>query len=109
MVFSFDYENQIAQKQAEIDMLKSEQGQFAQKPYKQQEETATIVAEPPTTYGSKKNNIKQIIERYLAYKEKGKKSLEDEAKTRGINVKGKKVDEIIMILMTTQDSKLNLE
>ena len=114
-----DYENQIIQKQEEINRLKAEQNellkfqQTAPKEYKQIEETTTqIVAEPPTAYLAK-NDVRQIIGQYLKYKEKGKKLLEDEAKKRGINIKSPNgkgtitAEDIIILLMTTPESTIN--
>jgi len=118
-----DYENQIIQKQEEINRLKAEQNELLKfqqtvpKEYKQMEETTTqIVAEPSTAY-LVKNDVRQIIEQYLKYKEqykeKGKKLLEDEAKKRGINIKSPKgkgtitAEDIIILLMTTPESTIN--
>jgi hypothetical protein len=114
-----DYENQIAQKQEEIENLKAEQKKLLEesqksatiKEYKEQTELSiTALAEPQIPY-LPKQDVKSIIEQYLRYKEKGKKLLEDEAKTKGLNVKGKKIEEIILLLMTTttHESKLELK
>lgn len=110
-----EYENIIAQKQEEINKLKVEQDNLLESKKialtkdKQQEVSSTqsIKEEQQTTYLAP-TNTKQIIEQYLSHKGRTKKSLEDEARKQGINVKGKKIDEIIILLMTTPDSKLNL-
>jgi hypothetical protein len=114
-----DYENQIAQKQEEIERLKAEQKKLAefQKPatiqgYKEPSEQAiTTVAEPQTPYWPKQSiDIKKIVEQTLRYKEKSQAMLKNEANERGINLsEGIKQDEIIVLLMTTPDSRLNLD
>jgi hypothetical protein len=106
------FEAKIAEKQEEIERLKllAEKNTTDRKIDQQTQEIVSIVAEPQTTC-STKNDVKQIIEQYLKYKEKGKKLLEDEARKRGINVKSQKgkgtVEEIIILLMTTPESKIN--
>jgi hypothetical protein len=98
-----DYENQIAQKQAEIDRLEQ---LIKQQPYKQEEKPLPI-AEPQSAYMAKE--IKKIVEETLKYKEKNQTMLKSEAKDRGINLhKGIKQDEIIVLLMTMPDSRLKL-
>lgn len=108
-----EYENQIAQKQDEINKLRAEKKELLEYPkvapvkkYEQQEEKAIqTIVEPQSAY-STKSDVKQIVEQYLKYKERGKKLLEDEAKEKGISVKGKKIDEIILLLMTTPKNDL---
>jgi hypothetical protein len=104
-----DYENQIAQKQEEINRLKAEQNELpeSRNPIYEKQEDSIIqpVANVSTTHTTN-NDVKLIIEQYLKYKERGKKLLEDEAKERGISVKGKKIDEMILLLMTTPKSDL---
>jgi hypothetical protein len=88
-----NYENQIAQKQEEIDSLKAEQKKLLQeiqkpvitKEYKQQEEQSTpTVAEPITSYLPKQDiDIKNIVEQTLKYKEKNQTMLKNEAKEKG--------------------------
>jgi len=107
-----DFEVQLASKQEEIDKLKSEQKQLLQKNmsesklYQHHEESISVVAESQPAYFTK-NDVEKIVEQYLGYKEKGKLSLEKEAKAKGINitVNGKKLvmDEIILLLMTTPE------
>jgi hypothetical protein len=112
-----DYENQIAQKQAEIDNLKAEQEKLLQesqktipaKEYKPQEEQpVATVAEPQTLYLPKQDvDIKNIIEQTLKYKEKNQTMLKNEAKEKGIAIpKGMKQDDIIVLLMTTKNKVL---
>lgn len=104
-----DYENQIAQKQEEINRLKAEQNELleSRKPiYEKQEDAIIQPVANVSTIHSTNNDVKLIIEQYLKYKERGKKLLEDEAKERGISVKGKKIDEMILLLMTTPKSDL---
>jgi len=95
-----DYENLIAQKQEEINKLKTEQKELL-------ESQKTI--EPQTSHLSRKE-IREIAEQVLKYKEKPKKMLEDEAKERKIPIsKGCKSDDIILLLVTSpeiSDSKL---
>jgi hypothetical protein len=51
--------------------------------------------------------IKEIVSQYLKYKESNKKSLETEAKNKGICIpKGAKIDDIIILLMTTSDKEV---
>ena len=106
---SDDYENQIAQKQEEINRLIAEQNELlkSHKPVYEKQEDATIqpVANVPTTNPTN-NDVKQIIEQYLKYKDKGEKLLKDEAKEKGISVKGKTTEEMILLLMTTPKSDL---
>jgi hypothetical protein len=112
-----NYENQIAQKQEEIDSLKAEQKKLLQeiqkpvipKEYKQQEEQSTpTVAEPTTSYLPKQDiDIKNIVEQTLKYKEKNQTMLKNEAKEKGIAIpKGMKQDDIIVLLMTTKNNNL---
>lgn len=110
-----DYENQINLKQEEINKLKVEQKEFLNCQSTVHVKGERLQIEKPIkpiiesqTSNLAKNGVKQIIEQYLEYKGRNKKSLEDEAKNRGINVRGKKVDEIIILLMTTLDSKFNI-
>jgi hypothetical protein len=108
-----DYENQIAQKQEEIENLKAEQKKLQQeikqsatvKEYKlREEQPALTVAEPQMPYLSKKD-IRNIAERVLKYKEKTKKMLEDEAKEKKISIpKGSKLDDIILLLIAPPDN-----
>ncbi|MDR1371014.1 MAG: hypothetical protein LBJ72_12965 [Dysgonamonadaceae bacterium] len=115
-----DYENQIAQKQAEIDDLKAKLKKLldeSQKPtvikeYKQQEEQLiTSVAEPQTSYLSKKE-IRKIAEQVLKYKGKTSEMLKAEANEKKIPIpKGSKSDDVILLLMapdTNNDPKLDL-
>jgi hypothetical protein len=108
-----EYEIQIAQKQEEIENLKAEQKKLLEESQKSvtiKEHSITTLTELQTPY-SPKQDVKAIIEQYLQYKEKGKKLLEEEARAKGLNVKGKKVEEIILLLMTTttHESKLELK
>ncbi len=113
---SDDYENQIAQKQEEINQLKAEQNELLQfqktasiKKYEQKEEkTSQIVAEPQTAYLTKqKIDIKSLVEQTLKYKEKNLPMLKKEAKERCIELpKNIKADEIIVLLMTTPKNDL---
>lgn len=68
-------------------------------------ETKSVVSETIVIQQTQQD-IKFIIEQYLKYKEKGKDLLKREAESKGINIKGKKVEEIIMLLMTTKDKDL---
>ena len=53
------------------------------------------------------NDIKKIIKDTLKYKVKNQKMLKNEAKERDITIpNGMKKDEIILLLMTTPDSRL---
>ena len=64
------------------------------------------------THGVKKEmyDIKKIIKDYLKYKKENQKMLKIEAKERDITIpNGMKKDEIILLLMTTPDSRLKLE
>ncbi|GHT07268.1 hypothetical protein FACS189426_00140 [Bacteroidia bacterium] len=111
-----DYENQIAQKQEEIENLKAEQKKLLEiqksapiTEYKQQEEQPiTTVAEPQTSYSLKQEiDIKSIVEQTLKYKDKNQTMLKNEAKEKGINIpKGMKQDDIIVLLMTTKNNNL---
>ena len=110
-----DYVNQINLKQEEINQLKVKQKEFlnsqsteyVKEERLQLEKSIEPIVEQQTT-NLAKNDVKQIIEQYLEYKQKKSKSLKDEAKNRGINVSGKSVEEIIILLMTTTDSKFNI-
>lgn len=98
-----DYENQIAQKQEEIDNLKAEQKKMLQ-----EEQSIPTIVEPTTPYFPKKDiDIKNIVEQTLKYKEKNQTMLKNEAKEKGIAIsKGMKQDDIIVLLMTTKNTNL---
>ena len=56
------------------------------------------------------SNNQQIIKDTLKYIDTNKKMLKNEAKERDITIpNGMKKDEIILLLMTTPDSRLKLE
>lgn len=103
-----EYENQIAQKQEEIDNLKEEKKillQETQKPVivkenKQQEEQSTPTVTEPTTPYSSKQDIKKIVEQVYDYQSKTMNMLKKEARDRGISAEGKKEDIIINLLIT---------
>ncbi|MBS6577884.1 hypothetical protein [Parabacteroides goldsteinii] len=112
-----DYENQIAQKQEEIDNLKAEQKKMLQetqkpiitKEYKQREkQSIPAIVEPTDPYFPKQDiDIKNIVEQTLKYKEKTQTMLKNEAKEKGIAIsKGMKQDDIIVLLMTTKNKNL---
>ena len=113
---SDDYENQIAQKQEEINKLEIEKKELldfqkntSARKYEQQKETMTQpVSEPQTAYLPKQNiDIKSIVQQTLKYKGKKRHTLEDEAKGKGIEIPdGMKPDDIITLLMTTPKNDL---
>jgi hypothetical protein len=133
-----DYENQIAQKQEEINQLKtdasnlelqvnqnqkeinklkseskSDQDEFKPAEVAQnipiKEEVINLTAEQQFA-NTTKTDIKRIVEETLKYKEKNQTMLKSEAKDRGITLpKGIKQDDIIVLLMTTSYSRLKLE
>ncbi|GHT59463.1 hypothetical protein AGMMS50239_06160 [Bacteroidia bacterium] len=109
-----DYENQIAQKQEEIENLKAKQKRLLDesqktvltKEYKQQEEQPiATVAEPQTPY-LPKQDIKKIVEQIYDYQSKTMNMLKKEAKDRGISTDGKKED-IIMNLLITPNNRID--
>jgi hypothetical protein len=101
-----DYENQITQKQAEIDRLKSEQKQLVQQQSSKQEEKPLTVTESQSVYMSK-NDIKKTIEQVYEYQAKTVDMLKKEAVEKGISLsKGAKKDEIIILLMTGSKNTL---
>ena len=103
------YENQIAQEQEEIEKIKAEKQQLIKENlapalYQQKQEVVSVVAEPQTSYLSRKE-IKKIAEQVLKYKNKTKKILEDEAKERRISIpNGIKSDDIILLLIAPTES-----
>lgn len=113
--FADDYETHIAQKQKEIEYLKSEQKRLLQETQKnvfveenkrQEEQRTSTVAEPTTTCFPE-HDIKRLTERVLKYKEKNQTMLKNEAKEKGITIpKGMKQDDIIVLLMTSKNNDL---
>jgi hypothetical protein len=103
-----DFENQIAQKQEEIESLKTEletQKNISTKGYNQSEEQHIQIASEPQIPYLTKQDVKKIAEQVLKYKEKTKKMLENEAKERKISIpKGSKLDDIIILLVVPIDS-----
>lgn len=113
-----DYESKIAFERAEKETLKNELVSERKKVVELQKntpsikeyslqtnETKSVVSEPVVSQQTQQD-IKFLVEQYLKYKAKGKKLLEKEAEVKGLNVKGKKVEEIIVLLMTTKDKDL---
>lgn len=107
---------QIVSQQEEIKKLKSAQEALLQqtvtesKPYPQKEEVVSVLSEPSSTAYININEIKNIVEKTLKYKEKNQTTLKNEAKSKGIRLpQGIKQNEIITLLMTTPDSKLELK
>ena len=100
-----DYENQIAQKQEEIEKLKielqSKKTISVTDEYKQQQEeqTTSMVVESTIPY-SPKRDIKKIVGQVLVYQSKTMNVLKKEAKDRGISTEGKKEDIITNLLIT---------
>jgi hypothetical protein len=133
-----DYENQIAQKQAEINQLKTNANNLERQVSQKQQEIeklksesksdqdeskpAEVVQSIPTkeevtnqtaeqqSANTTETDVKRIVEETLKYKEKNQTMLKKEAENRGIHLpKGIKQDDIIVLLMTTPDSRLKLE
>ncbi len=116
-----NYEKQIFQKQQEIDKLKLDpksginenqikvkESEEEQMPSIQDEKSLTNAEQQSANMA--KSDIKKIIKDTLKYKEKNQTMLKNEAKDRDITIpKGMKQDEIILLLMTTPDSRLKLE
>jgi hypothetical protein len=103
---SEEYKTKISAQQEEIEKLKSKKQKESEcKPYQIKEKDLTV-AKSQIAY--KKNDVKQIIDKYLEYKAKDKKSLEEEAKQKQLKVTGKNKDEIIMLLMTNPETNSNL-
>ena len=106
-----DYENQIAQKQEEIEKLKielqSKKTISVTDEYKQQQEeqTTSMVVESTIPY-SPKQDIKKIVEQIFGYQSKTMNMLKKEAKDRGISTEGKKED-IIMNLLITPNNRID--
>lgn len=106
-----DYENQIAQKQEEIEKLKielqSKKTISVTDEYKQQQEeqTTSMVVESTIPY-SPKQDIKKIVEQVFGYQSKTMNMLKKEAKDRGISTEGKKED-IIMNLLITPNNRID--
>lgn len=106
-----DYENQIAQKQEEIETLKielqSKKTISVTDEYKQQQEeqTTSMVVESTIPY-SPKQDIKKIVEQVFGYQSKTMNMLKKEAKDRGISTEGKKED-IIMNLLITPNNRID--
>lgn len=106
-----DYENQIAQKQEEIEKLKielqSKKTISVTDEYKQQQEeqTTSMVVESTISY-SPKQDIKKIVEQVFGYQSKTMNMLKKEAKDRGISTEGKK-DDIIMNLLITPNNRID--
>lgn len=106
-----DYENQIAQKQEEIEKLKielqSKKTISVTDEYKQQQEeqTTSMVVESTIPY-SPKQDIKKIVEQVFDYQSKTMNMLKKEAKDRGISTEGKKED-IIMNLLITPNNRID--
>jgi hypothetical protein len=135
---SEDYESQIAQKQEEINQLKTNASNLEMQVSQKQQEIDKLKSESksdqdeskpaevvqnipikeevinPTAeqqfVDTTKTDVKRIVEETLKYKEKNQTMLKIEAKDRGISLpKGIKQDDIIVLLMTTPDSRLKLE
>lgn len=116
-----NYEKQLFQKQQEIDKLKFEaksginenlikvkESEDEQKPSIQDEKSLTNAEQQSANMAN--SDIKKIIKDYLKYKKENQKMLKIEAKERDITIpNGMKKDEIILLLMTTPDSRLKLE
>lgn len=105
-----DYENQIAQKQEEIDNLKTEQKRLLEESRKtvitefEQNEERQAVAVPETKIlYQQKQDTEKIVKQVYDYQSKTVDMLRKEAKKRGLSDKGKKDDLIMNLLITPED------
>lgn len=105
-----DYENQIAQKQEEIDNLKMEQKRLLEESRKtvitefEQNEERQAVAVPETQIlYQQKQDTEKIVKQVYDYQSKTVDMLRKEAKKRGLSDKGKKEDLIMNLLITPKD------